>query len=113
ERAYACRLQALQIGRGLQTALGHDRHLARSQRSERLGDLEARDERAQVAVVDADEGRAAARCALELLARMNLDQGVEVEAARQPKELAQRGVVEDRADQQHGVRAEGAGLVDL
>ena len=44
---------------------------------------------------------------------MNLDQGVEVEAARQPKELAQRGVVEDRADQQHGVRAEGAGLVDL
>ena len=67
--------------------------------AQRLGDLESSHERAQIAVVDADEELRPQRAARSSSPRrMDLDQGVEAERCRlRRQQLAQRASSEDRA----------------
>ena len=97
----------------LEAALDHHR-ASRRHRAEQLEPgLEPRDEGVEVAVVDADHGRARGERALELLGRVHLDQRRHVHLAPERHQLADDLGTQDRRDQEKRVGTGRARLVDL
>ena len=80
-------LQALDIGAGAQSALGHQGRVRRGQRGQMQRGFQIDLESFQIAIVDPDEACADRRGALQLLGGMNLDQRVEMNVVSRIEQL--------------------------
>src|SRR3954470_6272289 len=100
------------LARG-EARLGHHRLARGDVREQFVGALDVDAEVAEVAVVEAEDVRVDVERALELLLVMDLDEHVEVEAARLLVQLVEVVVLERGDDQQDGVRAGGGRFVEL
>src|SRR5581483_1211000 len=80
---------------------------------EALAGREIGHEGAEIAVVDAEDVAAGSGGERELVLVVRLDQGLEPELARVPRERPHLGEIEDGGDEENGVRARGARFVDL
>jgi len=86
---------------------------ARDPRQQRERGVEARLEGLEVAVVDADDGRAERHGPVELRGGMHLDEGGQADALGGVVEIAEPRVIESRHDQQHRIGACGARFPEL
>ncbi len=105
--------QAGDVVGSFDAALGDDRAAGRDQGGQALGDREVGAQRAEVAVVDADQGGVAPQRAVELGFVVYLDEDFEAQRAGLGGELGQLSAGESGGDEKDAVRTCEAGFDDL
>src|SRR6516225_437854 len=99
----ADRRQVLEIGGRKDSAFAHDNAARRDPRRQSLAGGERRLEGLEIAVVDADQPRAQAQRAFELVFVVDLQQDVHAERLRGALEILCRAVIERRHDDQDAI----------
>src|SRR5688572_31514493 len=104
---------ARNVGRRQDATLRDDDAFRRNAREQRERCVEARLERTQVAVVDAEERRLQLQRALELLGVVHLNQHRHAQAMCERLELAELRIIEAGDDEKNAIGAKRACLVHL
>ena len=107
------RRQPIDIGAALDARFRNEQAIARNQRRKPLGHGEIDLERAQVAIVDAEDRRAEGERPPHLAFVMRLDQSVHAEPPGHRQDLGRLGIVEQRQDDENGVGAVEPGFGNL
>jgi len=109
----ARRSQNRHVGGRADAALADDRDGIRNQRSEFERAIQTRDERAQIAVVDADDGRTAIEDARQLIGIMQFDEHIQTEGHRFAMEFREFAPRQNLRDEQHSIGPGRAGFEEL